>query len=316
MRQANNGYQHSVAFSKLKSTKESIESNLTSAQYLKTIDTFLMNAVLVIIKHSHYFDDYLVRVLGWQEAHVKRKVSFVSRQEFAAAAINYLIQPTKELKFKKVEDLRFERGVLFELCRGYLVALADYEKACNHLLFEDPCKELAYKRQVENFFQSDQPLMASISLVRYWTSMALDYKHRVLEKYTRMCLNQAQKDYVTFFNMSIPLDDIVQAYIMVAGRALDKCDYRQGVLTSHIQTWFYTARTALAEDIGSKTVNDSTNDEEDSEDDSLSDIMERESTVLKVRKLAKLVDPSGIGRLFLGIEETLEPIQTYGGVSA
>lgn len=313
MRQ-NTGYQHSEAFSKLKATKESLDTNLTSAQYLKTIDALLKNAILVIVRNSHYFDDYLVRLLGWQEAHVKRKVSFVSRQEFAAATINYLIQPTKELKCEKIDDLRLERGVIFELCRSFLEALSDYEKACNHLLHPDPCRELAYKHQVEKAFQSDGPLIASVSLVRYWTEMALDYKHKVLEKYTRMCLNQAQKDYVSYFDMSIPLDDIVQAYILVAGRALDKCDYRQGVLTSHIQTWFYTARTALSEDIGGKTVNDSDETLIDSEEnDVLGDKIERESNILKVRKLARLVDPTGIGRLFLGIEETLDPLQTYGG---
>ncbi len=300
------GYKHSITFGKLKATKEQIDSNKTSAQYLKVIDAFLKNAVLLIIQNSHYFDDYLVRLLGWQEAHPKRKVSFVSKQEFAAAVINYLIQPTKELKYKKFDDLRLERGVVLELCRSFIDGLADYDKACNHQLYGDLARELAFKNATEKAYQSSTSLMPTLQMVRHWYQLAIDYKNMVLEKYTRLCLNQAQKDYVSFFNVSIPLDDIVQAYLMVASRALDKCDYRQGVLTTHIQTWLYTARTSLLEDIGSnKTVNVSMIDGVEGQHDDVEDYLDRSSQVLKIRKLAKLVDPTGIARLFLGIEEVL-----------
>lgn len=304
-------YQHSRVFNDMKAVKERIDENLTSAQYLKTIDFFLNRALCSIVSCSTYFDDYLVRLLGWQEAHPKRKVSFVSRQEFAAAVVNYLIQPTRALKLAKLDALRLERGVIIAACNGYVSSLNEYERVCNGTLYPDDVnRAISYRAKVEEALRATEPLMPSILLVRYFTDVAISYKHAVLEKYTRMCLNQAQKDYVSFFNMSVSLDDIVQAYILVAGRALDKCDYRQGVLTTHIQTWLYTARGTLAYEVSpGKSIEDLPIDLEES-CDTLHDQIERESNILRVRKLARLVDPKGLGRLFLNIEEALPESET------
>jgi len=309
-------YTHSKSFAILKRVREQIGTNLTSGQYLQLLDTLLYRSLAPIVEHTNLFETYLCSLIGWQEKNNKRKVSLVDKQAFAGIAVAWLLYP-KWMKVQKLSSLKLDRIAIYEFCRTFLRQHADYEAACNCELKRGgvvvPLTEmLVYKKRVENAVNTTSSLLPVMQEVQYWIQEADSFKTAVLEKYIRMCLTTAQTDYVRHFEMSVPLDDIVQSYVVMASRAIDKCDFRQGVLTSHIQNWFLTARTHLTKNARADYIPESaSNEAPDTEAESMVDAMVREEEIEHVRIIARMMDPVGSGRVMLGILETRSVIETF-----
>ena len=68
----------------------------------------------------------------------------------------------------------------------------------------------------------------------------------ILKKYIRLAIMTAQRDYVQYFDHRVSLNDMCGEYILATARAIDKCDYEKGPLTTHIGNWFFTARKHCA----------------------------------------------------------------------
>lgn len=311
-------YKHSNSFARLKGLTETLKNNLTTSQYLQIFDEYLDNAIIPIVSNTAFFDTFICSILGWQERNFRRKVSFLNRVEVPSLVINFLLQPTAEARVAAYKKLQLDRGIRIEFVRLFEDRLKPYIQACNCEL-KDPNTgevDLSYclrvKTVLEESFKARTPLLSTCLESLFWLDKALSFKQLILEKYVRLCLTNAQRDYVNFFNHEIDLDDIVQLYLLVASRAIDKCDSRQGALTSHIQNWFMTGRVRAKQQYHQRLASQSTEtvnweallaDEistslqektlEDKDDQSL------------IRMLAKIADPTGAARAYLGIEEVL-----------
>jgi len=306
-------YESSRVFSSLKNLKERIPGNMTTFQYLISYDQMLDNATRPVLDNTNFLDGFVIRALGWQCRNFRRKISFLPRADVPSRVMNFLAASTPESRMKRFQSIRFERGLRVEFLETFLASMGQYEQACD-LSLEDPNGEdpLAYclwvKTSTEENLGCPSDLISTIREVRYWLSIAASFKEKLLEKYIRLCLNSAQKDYVSFFDCSVDLSDLVQTYVMTASRAIDKCDYRQGVLTSHIQKWMFTAREcASRQRMRTDTDFDSLTFQEISDKELVESFYTSDQeTVNVISRLARLVDPNGAARCYLQLPEPTE----------
>lgn len=317
----NPSYKHSNVFASLKDITETLKGNLTTSQYLQIYDEYLENAILPVILGTNFFDVFISRIVGWQEKNFRRKVTFLDRAEVPGLVVNFLLQATPEKRIEAYKKLSLDRGVCVEFLRLFQDRLKLYLKACSCELV-DPATgkfDIGYclyvKKHVEETLRCKLPLRSIYLESEFWLERALAFKQVIMEKYVRLCLNTAQKDYVNIFKMEVELDDIIQYYLMAASRAIDKCDYKQGVLTRHIQNWFLTARTRV-DQIRDRRKTDISIENVDFNSEefraygegfpSHEDIKEKEESNQIIRQLARIADPIGVARAYLGIEESLK----------
>lgn len=314
-------YSHSDVFARMKNLTERLPTNLTTSQYLQTLDQYLLRSITPIINGTRFLDGFLARLVGWQEKNFRRKVTFENRRVVPAKIITFLLQPSDEGRLKAFVDLLLDRGVVFEAIALFYERTALYVAASDcelsrpgHVGVDLPyC--LFVRESVETEMRATVSLTAVLSESRYWADCAVAFKQLILEKYTRLCLNTAQADYVSYFKHSVPLGDIVHWYWISASRAIDKCDSNQGALTSHIAKWFLTARAKVLSQKDQQTnelnletfIHDS---HHHTEHISLEDQEEAAARLENMRHLAALADPIGVARAYLGIENpayALEP---------
>lgn len=319
-------YKHSQSFAKLKSIQESIQVNLTSYQYLSVLDELLYRAVFPIIEGTRFIDVFLSQMLGWQTLNPKRKTSGLGRHAFSANTTLFLLSDNPKQKLKILKKMRLDRSMLFEILRRW-TAIADELQALG--------TETATKQKMIEFhdlqdrclIKSGYGLTSTYRVSHYWYKHALDFKRQILEKYTRMVLVTAQRDYEDL-DKKVELDDIVQVYLLTAAKAIDKCDTDKGVITSHIQNWLMSAKnvvvatylTGAGTESNAVSLSTTTNKrlvddmvesvnvgdlEELSHSDE--DARERSSDIDQIRTISKLFDPHGFGRILLHIQEQLDP---------
>ena len=315
-------YKHSNSFARLKGLTETLTNNLTTSQYLQIFDAYLDKALIPIITSTGFFDTFICSLLGWQEKNFRRKVSFLHRAEVPSLVVNFLLQPTAAARIVAYKKLRLDRGIRIEFVKLFEDRLKPYIQACNCELLHPQTGELdlgyclRVKTGLEESFKAREPLLATCLESLFWLDRALSFKQLILEKYVRLCLTNAQKDYVHFFNHQVDLDDIVQVYLLVASRAIDKCDSRQGALTSHIQKWFLTGRVRVQQQNIQKIARQSietvnweaqVNEDVDANTSLQERSLEEKDNQILIRELAKIADPTGAARAYLGIEEVLRP---------
>lgn len=313
-------YKHSEVFASLKNITEKLTTNLTTSQYLQALDQYLQNATTPVVIGTRFFDSFLSRLVGWQEKNFRRKVSFSSRKLVPSAVINFLLQPTPEGRVAAFAEIKLDRGILVEALELFYENLDLYTRACNCELSRPgfPGVDLSYclfiKTRVENEMLARVPLTTVLSESKFWLKKAIAFKQLILEKYTRLCITTAKADYVYYFKHSVSLNVIIHWYWIAAARAIDKCDSGQGALTSHIQNWFKTARyrVTLERDLRTTLLNVETLDFDSDEFRSTHSSLptkeedeDRNQRLVDIRYLAKLADPLGVARAYLGIEEVL-----------
>lgn len=313
-----NTYRHSQVFASLKGITESIPENLTSYQYLSVLDHFLYKAMQPLVKNTKFVDAFLAQILGWQTQNPKRKTSGAGRQSFSANATLFFLVDDPKQKLKVLRGMRLDRSILFETIRRWLGQIPDYEELSSQIATPERMAKLEALRSQASMKESAS---LHVTYVQVYTNYkeAAAFKEKILEKYTRLCVTTAQRDYVQLGHRE-PLDDIIQVYIMTAMKAIDKCDTERGVLTTHIQNWLLSAKNIvvgsnvqeaakrLAKSQGKNFDNPgepvSIDDVHDIPAET-SDFYEREDIIASVRDVSKMFDPSGVGRILMGIQETL-----------
>jgi hypothetical protein len=315
-------YQSSRTFASLKVLKERFQGHLTTSQYLQIYDECINNAIIPIIVNTRMFDTFLGGLLGWQEKNFRRKISFLPRKEIPALIITFLLSQTAEARIAAYKALFLDRGARTEFIRIFLSQTEEYRRACDCQLLS-PVKGMSqisyclYVRQsVEESLCSSRSLVSTCREAELWLNHAQEFKGLIVEKYVRLCLSTAQKDYVHYFNCKVNLDDQIQTYLIAASRAIDKCDYKQGALTSHVQKWLLSARSLMSKNRGRhvdevelEQLPDNTEVMEDARNGvgtseyELSTISKENQNLISV--LAKLADPIGAARAFLNIPEVL-----------
>ena len=235
-------YKHSEAFAEIKAINEDIKINLTSLQYLQILDYYIWSALELLIKISpEVFKVYVSKVIAYQHIHAMTKVSSDGREALSCAFFNYVT--TNDVS--KAKELHLNRGLYFGIINYWLSRAKLYHdiKSPFHTPTIDDGATL-HLIQVELGILDLRFFHAYYRQIQYWFDYAQEFKSKIMQKYTRMTLVQAQKAYVDF-GCSVELDDVTQIYLQIMGKAIDRCDSRLGVLTTFIQSWLKSARAAV-----------------------------------------------------------------------
>jgi hypothetical protein len=241
-------YAHSAAFSKLKDITETISKNLTSLEYLQTLDMFLWRALEPI--HAEcpaLFNNYMAKVVAHQSLKASTKFTSDDRTKLPVHMFNMITTQDPKKAHEHAKAMHINRGLLFGFLVLFLRRMDRYERL--HSTFDnvDPIVRNSEIYQIERSIGLRQrgALYSAIQQVRFWYERARAFKEMIIEKYTRLALMQARSTYKDF-NHYTDLDDVVQIYLVVVSRAIDRCDARQGVLTTFITNWFKSGRSEVA----------------------------------------------------------------------
>lgn len=236
-------YQHSEGFANLKVIKEDVKTNFTTYQYLQVLDHFIESAIDPLVTASpSLVDNYFAKVISWQTHRPSIKFSRNPKASLPAMLFNSLTTEGKtKRKFQK--EMLLNRGLLFGLLSVFRSTVNNYKK------LHDPSLKISKSKRLNliNLFESkldSSHLYSAILQSDYWASKAYWFKELIMQKYVRLALMNGKNTY-TEINHAINLDDIIQIYLSYLSKAVDRCDSRQGVLTTFIQTWFFSAKAEI-----------------------------------------------------------------------
>lgn len=303
-------YEHSKSFDSFKAIHEKVTGNLTSLQYLQTLDLFLWNALAPI--HSEcpsFFNNFVSKIVVNQTLKASTKFTSDDRLKLPMLLFNMLTSSDIKKAHEHVKNMHINRGLLFGMLTLFNKIVSDYEDLHSPLNDLNPIvrKTRMYNIEQAIGFSGTIPLYSVIKQVRYWHEKARWWKEIIMEKYTRMAIMHAQLAYVEY-NHSVKLDDVIQIYLMTVNRAIDRCDSRQGVLTTFITNWFKSARSEVAV-LAKGQVDQSVEALTEEYGDAVSDIIgfalpvERNETTQHIAYVSKQVDKFGYIRAWLGIPE-------------
>ena len=227
-------YKHSEVFAEVKAIEEDIKINLTSLQYLQILDYYLWNSLYFVIRISPGFiTNCLSQILAYQQANTMIKVSSEPREKISNQFFNFLA--TNDPKHIK----------LMYLNRGCYFGIISYFLNQSRIYFDSNSPFSESKLDKPNLPIDDlDSYFAHFKQAEYWFNKALDFKSKIMQKYVRFTLLQAQRAYVDFGHR-LELDDVTQIYLQIMSKAIDRCDSRFGVLTSFIQNWLKSARAQV-----------------------------------------------------------------------
>lgn len=303
-------YTHSKSFEVLKNTKEDITGNFTSLQYLQTLDFFLWNALLPIhAECPSLFNNYLAKVTARQTIKASTKFTSDDRTKLPIHLFNAVTAPDFKKAHEHVRSMHLNRGLLFGFLSIFLNKLRYYERLHSPVVEMDITVRRSELYRIESSMgiRKGASLYFVIQQVRHWYDKARDFKEKIVQKYTRMALLQAQATYRDY-NHYVQLDDCVQTYLLVVSRAIDRCDARQGVLTTFIQNWFKSARSEVA-NLAKGQTDQSIESLNEDHGDAVSDILgfvqadTSSENIEHIAYISKQVDPKGYVRAMLNIPE-------------
>lgn len=315
-------YQHSPLMAILKRTEEQIQDNYASSQYAEVWDTLLYNALEPIVHTSKTADLILGDVLHFYVENHRRKLSSLPKELVMTSLVRFFISPSDN-KLERLRKCRLERNILRLIANTFLTETAEYQQ-----LTLEKIKASKQKRKIIDSkltlieqrvgYNGRLDLYSAINTVRVWLKHADDFKNMLLEKYLRLIVTHAQTYYKSN-NSNLKLDDTIQNLVVYTSKALDKYDVRKGTLATYIQRWLQHAKNvSVVQEDGiafllpaakrSEIANFSVpldNAEVLEVEYECGENVELDSLRRRVQLLAKLVDPTGLGRLSLGISEVL-----------
>ncbi len=311
-------YEHSFAFSNLKDITEQIETNLTSLEYLQTLDMFLWNAVAPIqAECPSLFHDYVSKVVARQIRKPATKFTSLTKEErllLPAHLFNLVTSVDQKRGHEIAKSMHLNRGLISGFLLLFQRAVAGYE------VLHSPFQEMDHEERKRKIAAIEKAvclrpggtLYSAIHQVEYWFEKARKWKAMIVEKFTRMALNNARATYKDF-NHFVPLNEVVQIYLWVVIRAIDRCDARQGVLTSFIQNWFKSGRSEVG-DLAKHQTDQSYEQMVEESGDAISDVLgfadpnaerDRDSLIETVASAAKRIDKFGYVRAPLHLREVV-----------
>ncbi len=305
-------YTHSTVFNELKRTVEDIQENLSSGDYLNTLDFFIWRALAPIAAECPmFYYNYIAKCVAHQALHPNSKyTSEPSKDVLPLQLFNALAaqEQDPEAAFDYSRKLYLNRGLLFGLLSKFLKETSEY-KAMQSAFWStnNPALFRSKLAEAEERVGCVHPgrLYPAITQVTYWTDHARDWKEKILQKYTRLALNNARATYVDF-NHFVPLDDVAQIHLLVTSKAIDRCDSRMGVLTTFITRWLKSARAQVADEAKSQA-DDSLEAMAETLGDSMSlGAVLPDTTSEEIQEIAYkafIADPEGVTRTAMGIPQ-------------
>lgn len=226
-------YAHSASFDALKDIRD-IPVNLSTQQYLDTLDRFLYSAAQCLLFRpviykgerlyvaTDFFRSLLWSFVSWGSLHPRRKISTNNRNVTLDNIVAALLNGN---------ELTLESVRRFELDRVFVSSAIDRVISL--------CRDSDMDMQQHH---SDIAIKDAVVWMHYY----YEWRNIVTMKYVRLVLNHAQRDYRHYFNHRIPLDDLIEVYLVALYRAVDKCSSELGVLTTYIGNWMKTAKGVAA----------------------------------------------------------------------
>ena len=234
-------YKHSEVFAEVKAIEEDIKINLTSLQYLQILDYYLWNSLRFVINISPtFFTCYLSKVIAYQQVHSMSKLSSESRETITNNFYNYVT--TGDVEW--IKKLYLNRGLYFGIISYWLSKSNEYFQLRSPFNTRGDAPERMHAIINELSITDNHLYYANYKQAQYWFDKAQDFKSKIMQKYVRMTILQAQKAYVEY-NHEIDLDDVTQIYLQIMSKAIDRCDSRFGVLTTFIQSWLKSAKAIV-----------------------------------------------------------------------
>ena len=294
-------YEHSETFASLKKGCEAITGNLTSFQYLSTVDFFLRRGLdLLCASCLPFIENLAAKVTAHQT--LKPATKFSRNTKGSLPPLLFNLVTTKDPKY--FEDMNFNRGVLFGALALFGNIVNTYDRIHSKRVIVSAPQELSLKHRIQDALGMDYEynLFAISREVQYWEAKAQWFKSLILQKYVRMALLQAQSVYKELAH-SLSLNDIVQIYLVYVAKAIDRCDSRQGVLTTFITSWLKSARAEAARQAKENYHQSYDALLEDGTD--LGEVLPNleYEAVEHISAVAKQVDKVGVVRAVLGIPE-------------
>ena len=302
-------YTHSRVFDSMKHVKERIPNNYTSLQYLQTLDFFLWNALKPIaIECPRLFYNYMAKVVARQTLKASAKLTSDDKHKLALTFFNALMTHDDEKRFEATKLMYVNRGLLFGFISLFLRQMKQFQEL---QVKRDGLLRLSQLKQIEvNVgLRPGGLLYPALMDVTFWDEKALIWKSMITEKYTRMALGQAQHAYTDYHHV-VDLDDVIQIYLMTVNKSIDRCDARQGVLTTFIQNWFKSAKGEVAT-LADRAQDQSIESLVEDHGDAASDIIgcaepDRDHELMQhAAAVAAKVDPQGLVRTSLGIAQNV-----------
>lgn len=303
-------YQHSAVFSKMKAIKEEISTNLTSYQYLQTLDFFLWKSIVPIADACpNLFLNYLAKIVARQSLKASAKLTSDDRQKLSIHLFNTITSTTHSKLIENAKLMFINRGLLFGFVSMFRNQLKYYEElnSGSTIISSVERTTIAYRIERRIGLRPGGNLHAALKESAYWDDKARWFKSLIVQKYTRMAILQAQSTYKDY-NHYVKLDDIIQVYLLVVNRAIDRCDSRQGVLTTFIQNWFKSARSEVAS-MAEGQLDHSYEELTEIHGDAIHDILGTVKPNIdlelqeQVAYIASIIDPVGLVRTSLGIDQ-------------
>ena len=294
-------YQHSETFAALKDIREELDGNLTTYQYLEVLDYFIEASIDPLASVvPGMLDSFYAAVTAWQSHKPSIKFSRDAKVDMPVKLFNALTT-TGRTKRAFQRSMNLNRGLLFGLLTLFSRSVSSYRRLHNPTENFKRERRIVLMRKVENGLAVTGNLHSAILQFDWYSAKAYRFKELITQKYTRMALMSAKRTY-TDLSFNVPLDDIVQIYLIFLNKAIDRCDSRQGVLTTFIQTWFYSARSEVQKGLA--------DDQHTSYDDWVEKLpikhIETSHPYEALQHLAheaKVLDPQGVVRFSLNIPE-------------
>lgn len=312
-------YVHSESFAALKGVDEKIVQNLTSFQYLTVLDNMLYESLAPLLVNTKFFDVFLAQVIGWQTLNPKRKTCGVGRVGLVSLSTLFYLTSEPKQKLKIVKKMKLHRNILFECITRWLDLMQEYPSLSLRMGSPEVLDAISEMHE-KGLMRTGYSLHSTYTTTLFWYKKSKTFKEQIMEKYTRMTISTAQRDYADMIDHGVistteNLNDMVQAYMMTMSKAIDKCDADKGVLTTYINSWLKSAKnnvekrsssdgTQIHKKLGVQKIEHvELDDVEDTVSDD--DARDRDDLIKRVRHVAKIFDPKGYGRLALGIHEHL-----------
>jgi hypothetical protein len=302
-------YEHSKAFDSLKVIREKITTNYTSLQYLQTLNHFLWKALTPIATECpEFFKSYLCKVVARQSLKASAKFTSNDRHKLPAQLFNCLMAEDQKA-VEIAQDMHINRGILFGFISFFLNRLDGYKKLHQQSVLTVRTRSICWRIEREMGLRPNGELYMAIMDAEYWAAKAWKWKEQIVEKYTRMAILQAQSTYKDY-NHVVNLDDVVQIYLRVVSKAIDRCDSRHGVITTFMQNWFKSAKgevAKLAESHQDSSYEGLIEEHGDAVHDVLGTSMPDLSTEMwqQVAFIGLRIDPEGLVRTKMGIPQYL-----------
>ena len=314
------------------------KENLSGGLISEILDTFLYRALEPIVQHCQIFDNQLIYLLALLTRNRKRKITSLKRTEAISLLCCALVEKNAAKKIEYIRKIRIERSFIRNFIGKVLHSMRDFNELYAEWLVDNNI--VAYNKLLVLSSNIGAKSIDSLFFIfrnsTEFLRLMIEYRNSIVSEYMRFMYKQASA-YCKNTNHNYDFYDVSQNFLAAVVRAIDKYDSDKGALTSYINWWILNSQTCNTDqheygiayslpsqqkkEIARKNVSNVNNfsvsldsfADLDEDSCSLLDFLTTSESVVenllqqekitRVQRLIKAVDPHGLARLFLDIDE-------------